>query len=393
MVEVTRESCQRWLYNGSECSLCVDSCPVEGCLRFSGSAPSADRDSCIECGVCTTACPTGALSLKGLTDGVLWQRLEAATTGKKKVFIGCHLATIPEPDSTNKAVPTLPAPGPSIIKDRAIDETAFVRLPCIAVLTESHLVALIAGGAEEIFLETSGCARCSLTTAKTIIERSVSYASILTKNLGLSMRLKLVGTETGETANVSWQEIRPGKEYTRRELLSVFDLSGLHGDFVESTGPESTDTDAPLPERRSVLLDAICRLDRDGAEVEAGSVPLRELTVGEECTFCGKCDVFCPTGALRSNYGEDTATVEFRRSRCMACAECREHCNEGAIRYKETIDLRALTEEKTTTLLTRRLQQCAECAGSYLSKDGTTQCPRCAKKSAVDERVMATLFG
>ncbi len=90
MINVIHHMCQPWLYKKSQCRLCIEACPVEDCMRFEGDSVSVDDEKCVGCGICTNACPSGALVLEELSDGELWNRLNADTEAGGILF-GCTL--------------------------------------------------------------------------------------------------------------------------------------------------------------------------------------------------------------------------------------------------------------------------------------------------------------
>ena len=144
MLNIIQDRCQPLRYSKAECRLCVDACPIDGCLSFENNSISVKRDICPGCGICTTVCPTGALTLEGLDDTELLGRLSDGLE-KKNLFIGCHLC----PGSEHLELPEI-----------IPSESDLVNVPCLAVLKESHLIALILSGVGRISLDCGRCSGC-----------------------------------------------------------------------------------------------------------------------------------------------------------------------------------------------------------------------------------------
>lgn len=412
MITFIQNRCQPWLYKKAECRLCIEVCPVEGCIRFEGTTISISTEDCIGCGICTTACPTSALVMEGLTDRELWNRLKAALPdvsltqnptlnliqGKIRnpdVVFGCTLGS---DDSKSKIC--------------NLQSAIFINLPCLAILKESHLISIVLSGVKDLYLDITHCDGCSFKHGRRTIDKTISYASSLLEAMGYKDRFQTLDPKL-QTPDISHQipdqsfrkskqnnikTITPGPEYSRRELLSFFRqkavekaIEGVVGGNRGTAGVKEVED---LPERRSLLLEAFKGIDFSSRpQIKDGRFPIHQLKIGEDCTLCHTCNLFCPTGAIKRVEGEGEVRIDFNLSLCMGCYECIELCPEGAMSRGGLIDLEAVFNGKVDTLFKKVAKACPSCVGIFFPEDGVEGCPICRKKLEQDDRAFDFLFG
>jgi len=63
----------------------------------------------------------------------------------------------------------------------------------------------------------------------------------------------------------------------------------------------------------------------------------------EKCNLCGKCELVCPTKAIKIN--NESKTVGFNHDECIVCVACEDVCPHKAINMTNKIDI-AKTERK-----------------------------------------------
>jgi len=392
MIEFIPRRCQPWLHKSAECTACLDACPVEGCLRHEGNRIVVDSDLCNGCGLCTTACPSGALVLDGLNDTELLRRLKPPQAGKSLALV-CGLG----PGGDKDYLP----PGPA--------DSLVVSVPCLGMIKESHLVYLALRDGLHIDLYCSRCDGCVLSSGKEVIGRSVSSATALLAALGRTdalfvhtepVKMQPRGRVFGKSERRVVREISPGPEYSRRELFGLLSEKAreraaerLLGRMEDAGEPEVRDV-APVPERRTVLLSALEDTDvPPEALLKDGEFPVRRIEISGTCMMCRRCESFCPTGALATVDEEGVSSVLFRAGICVDCAMCAELCPSGAISYGEYMNLGELASGKASTLATKERRVCNRCDRPYfpdIEKDG---CPTCDKRSRLDGVIKSILFG
>ncbi|MBI5469118.1 MAG: 4Fe-4S binding protein, partial [Deltaproteobacteria bacterium] len=288
MLNIIQDRCQPLRYAKAECRLCVEACPIDGCLSFENSAISVKKDLCPGCGVCTTACPTGALSLKELDDAKLLGRLKEGLE-KKDLFIGCYLG----PGAENRELPESFSSG----RDS-------VDLPCLAVLKESHLAALILSGVGKIGLDCSRCSSCAFHGAKEVIGKTAQYAENLLARAGRAGRIEVLevmegGSKSGfgffgKEKKKGVRKITNGPEYSRRELFTF--LKGRAAALASESAPgrnlerEEVFENGAAPQRRMILLEALRAANPPASgAIKDGGFPVRQIGINEKCVMCRRC--------------------------------------------------------------------------------------------------------
>lgn len=396
MIKVIHHMCQPWLYKKSRCRRCIEACPVEDCIRFEGDSVSVDDEKCIGCGICTNACPSGALVFEELSDGELWNRLNAGTEAGG-IHFGCTL----RPEDTPPAATTgTLEPG----------QATHLNLPCLAILKEAHLAALILKGVEKIYLDMTGCTTCSLGQGKKAIEASVAHARAIVDKAGCEGRIELVyepptdgarGGKGGKKKSAKAKQIVAAPEYSRRELFTFLKDKAGEKAAEKVLGPKSTENETEevdleklMPEARALLVGALNEMDpRPAARLAEGTFPVHNVGVRDTCTMCGRCDVFCPTGALESVEGKGEVALEFRMDRCVGCHDCKELCPEGAIYYHPEIELERFVEEGAEQLVKMQSLKCPKCRNTFFPELHPDGCPRCKKLNKMDNLIGRTLYG
>lgn len=385
-------------YGRAECDLCAQACPETDCISFADRRLVVDNDRCNACGVCTTVCPTGAFTVEGLSDTELLAKLQGAGAGKD-LLLTCSLG--PEGGAAWQAdVPEAGEPGYA------------VRLPCLAIAKEAHYASLILSGTESITLDCRRCHDCNISSGKETIDSTVSYARTLLSLSGRGGRLEVLrGHGAAHPARpaktsrrrASVKDIFPGREYSRREIFGFLREKAVGHAMQRVSGrTNGAGKDAPgapaaaMTERRYLLIKVLGESGlRPDSAVRDGHLPLRSMMVTEDCTVCGRCVAFCPTGALSMEAGKDAASVLFDMSLCMRCNECIEFCPSDALRYEESFTLGTLLEDEKhgAVLMKKELAGCQQCGQKYLPGTIEQGCPRCARRTRLDERVQSILFG
>ncbi len=394
MVNIFHDRCQRRRYARSDCALCVEACPVAGCVTFDGHSVVVDSSVCVGCGICTTACPTGALEIKGLPEKRLLEKLRSCSEspdGNIPDFnFDCGLG--PEGGSLE------------ILSNNSPPGTTLVRIPCLALLKESHLAALILSGVKAITLHAGRCPQCSFSEGRKIIGKTVTYARNIIEGAGISASISIdsempepVGRGFFSRKGGKTREISASPEFSRRELFTFCKERAKESAKEKILGYTERQKDVctpdEMPPRRSILLDALGRLNlQSSSNFKEGGFPAHNIRISGDCSACGRCEVFCPTGAIKRAEMDGEARIEFRQSLCMGCHKCREFCPEGALGYEDEIRLEDLVGGKAREVFKRASAECAVCGETYFPVAGGQGCPTCAKRKKMDRKLLSLLF-
>lgn len=243
--------------------------------------------------VCTAACPSGALE-----DAHDFRRIAERSASTDALILGC--ARHPRD------------PG--------------IRVPCLGMLSEEHLVYLFASCPEPIFLVTASCAECENVSA---VDRMKD------RLLRLERRTLLPFADRFRFVTVRLEPAE--RRYDRRSFFNAVKnkvVSQVAGTVASgpSSDPERARTGVDysskrIPQRSRLLAAALPRATPDQARI-IGDVLRFRMELSESCDGCFGCVAVCPTGALESA----SQAPRFNEAACTGCELCSEFCANGAIR-------------------------------------------------------------
>ena len=194
------------------------------------------------------------------------------------------------------------------------------------MLTEEHLVYLLASCPEPISLVTASCAVCENASAVERLKDRLSRLERLTL-LPFADRFRFV-------------TVRPEPEQRRFDRRSLFTavknkvVSQVAGTVASGSAsdPDGTGTGVDysskrIPQRCRLLTAALLRATPDQARIIDNVLRFR-MELSESCDGCFGCVAVCPTGALESS----SQVPRLNEAVCTGCELCSEFCTNGAIR-------------------------------------------------------------
>lgn len=337
IVHVELSRCLMVRNRNAHCTKCADACP-HNCISAENNMLDIDKTACVNCGVCSTACPTEALVPIDPPDTDLFERTNAA------------LAVLAEADDGY-----VPDQFAIVCARKAAQGRAaanrILEVPCICRVHESLLIELARVGVREILLVDGHCKTCiyrdSASFADTVVESAnalleawgESARAIRTEELPESAVATIAGesgsglsrrqffTEIGsnakvaavETANVTFavEEIASRPARNIRDILKP----GDNGCLISEITP-----------RRATITAALDHMG-EPEEVEYAETRLwGTVSIDEElCSNCGVCAVFCPSGALRKYKEGKERWQEWAACDCVGCSLCADACQANAI--------------------------------------------------------------
>ena len=284
----------------------MSACP-HGALRRESGRVIVDAVACTGCGVCVTACRSGAFSLPGagleelaVAAGVLVEYLRGAERGGG-IAIACQ---------TSSEAPMLGR------------EWLTLRVPSVQMVTAGWLLQLVAAKTRVLVVacDDSECAK---------------RAEIL-ESFVRSLLADLARPDRGAAG--------PG--------------------YKGRVGPTRLELQLREPEATTLALDGLGALEPDFVSwrVEGPGSPLGLVRVDTSaCTACGACAVACPTKALTFERDEaGSASLDFDPALCTACAACVVTCPESAVAVDAVLDGRALSSGRHS-VVTRLAARCHSC--------------------------------
>jgi ferredoxin len=288
---IIEERCLRRRLNTNECQLCMTACP-HGALTLRGRAVHLDPGLCTGCHRCRAVCPQDACT----SDFDLRQTIDNLTAEHGETIVTCS-------------------------RQPQRDEHEVV-LPCLGIISPAALLAIGARSGQTVTFRTDGCGSCINAAA------AKAFLAVLKETAGM---IKQYFATTCRA--VDEKSFQPDRASVSRRAF----LRNLKASLRPS--PECTLTDqqpASPSGRRTPEKVAFCQNGLtllDGSMKQAFQAAwLPRLSITSACTRCPRCAGICPTGALkRAGKGGKAVQLLFSAARCSRCRLCVEFCKESAI--------------------------------------------------------------
>ncbi len=338
-------SCVRVTSKFSECTKCVDICPVST-IEIVENVPAFTPSACIECGGCVGVCPTESFSLSDFSAiNFFFGALE-----KKEHKFACKK-----------------------------------ELPCLSVLSVEHLISLALGSDEQVILDVEAC-NCGGESRllNNQIETNIEEANFV---LSTFSKKQILVDSLGDEKELSEeeQEVRD-----RRSFLSLKGAVKSKMEFDEAVASDelkafeldadviSRIKDKKIPDKRKLLFSLLKREEKKEAyEVLAeGDISFTsQKFVDESCTNCQICYRICPTGALSSD--NKFSVINFDAMMCVKCHLCHDVCEPNSIQLQPGFEIKEFFEPTQRTLAKFDIQRCNECGNYFTYTGGAKECLRC----------------
>ncbi len=347
-------SCVRATSKLSECTKCVDVCPVDT-INIRDNIPSFIQSACVDCGGCVGVCPTESFSL--------------AEFSTMEFFF-------------------------SILKDKERLISCKKNLPCISILSVEHLISMALSSDEPIRLDLGHCHSCDIKEPlyeqilSNIEEANFILSSFSDKHL-LSEDLAYMPKEE-KLEEKSEEDIAS----SRRSFLSNISLKGAvkHkealDEAINADDEKIFDIDEDIiskikerrvPDKRKILFTTLKRATKpERYEIlpEDEVSFISQKFVDESCTNCQICYRICPSGALSSD--NKFSIINFDAMLCLKCRLCHDVCEPNAIQLQSGFEIKEFFEPTKRTLAKFDIKRCNECGGYFTYTGGEVVCPRCA---------------
>jgi ferredoxin len=357
--------CTRYRFRYSECRRCADACPHEA-IGLDDAGARIDTDRCRDCGLCISACHTGAWESDS------FQPIELLRQAIRK---------------TTWRVTCAPAGG-----------EADAVVPCLGALPAATLAYLARRGIEATL---SGCEHCA-----DCVHGPVGHAQLRASLDAVgALHDAVVGSDDTRWAmpvidRASRCAAHPPRSSNatapRRGLLRRLVRRAADDLTVPAEGPPPAPPPAKairagshcIPEQRDLLQIVCKRSDDNPIEMPLDdALPMMQLSLQPGCTVCEACFRVCPTGALQIEENPGDWALTFDGDRCVGCLVCLEVCQPRVLQPDPVVDLRP--GRAPARLLGMNKQRCKRCDRHFVSVDPQEQCAVCTD----DQDAFSAIFG
>lgn len=274
------------------CASCVNACPYSA-ITFSGNSVQVSQTKCVECGLCTIACPEYYIQVPTFLEQV------------QQIMISSLADSLHDKDAT---VLFTCRYGFRMLEGNVRDHKGRdfvpIEIPCIASI--SHL-ALMKARQKGLKIKLV----CPEKSCKAR-EGAEQYAQITS---GMFSDVKEVAVTDGldldnlDTTPPSFISQNTDSQGSKREILSRF-LGA------------NTENRPPLKHNRLSFFNAV--VDQS------------------KCNMCGSCAKTCVPEALKIVNRSGKDTLQFEHSKCIACMGCERVCQPNAIKIVRELDFRSI---------------------------------------------------
>ncbi|MHC3437716.1 hydrogenase iron-sulfur subunit [Natrialbaceae archaeon A-gly3] len=353
------------------CTQCSDACPHDAVFRPAADDVTFDEAACLNCGACTSSCPTGAVTLEDRSNERIAREVEALVDtepedgilGRSNQAIETQVVAFVCSEQAERALLKFGRMAARGEEDLEYPPILPVRVNCTDTVGEAHVLHALAAGADGVAIV--GCGGECLHSGPDPKAQLVSRLNQATADLGLGKRVDFFAPDPEE----------PGEFVEALSSFAVLELedtpipAGEHEASGHSLGQGNR-----LPEygNRVWSLESIRQIleytDPD-REVIRGLEGFGIMGVDEACAFTPTCTQLCPTGAIQQS--DEDGELNFSHERCVNCGLCEDGCAESAITMETGLDLSLLPEyndgDAWTTVYEAEMFACRGCGDEFAS--------------------------
>ncbi|WP_457668944.1 4Fe-4S binding protein [Thiolapillus sp.] len=287
--DIDPDYCVYAVYDQASCQACVDVCPSKAWI-LSDESLGLDTNACNGCGLCVSACPTGALH-------IAFPWVVRHFGGKPLTLFACEQAGIPGCNDL---------------------------MPCVHALGIRQLMVMHTAGITDLLIAQGDCSSCGM-----ICESSLLLPEKIERLNELLVKRHLAPIKLLNYSTAVWRKI-----YSQEEIISRGTLLKRRT-FLSGASSRNL-------QQQMVVLDPLnrseCRTIPPGALLpepasQTGDFwPWTPQLDPVHCNGCDACIQLCPTDALQLHNKDGEAAYRIEEKYCTGCNICADICNEDAIR-------------------------------------------------------------
>lgn len=354
-VSVKPQFCCKVISSHSSCTRCMEICPMQAI--YIDKKGIELKSNCLECGLCASVCPTGALAIQEPTEEALYRKIIQLGDLYETVIITCNRNT--------KKLPQV------------------LSIPCLGGLSLKFLFVInLLPYPINIIWEQEKCLQCEAAKGIKQYVKRLGKIEKLNSNLGIDSN-SIKNVKKIPELNLQSSKKEMDVDVERRKLLySVFDsLRNLPKESVDAFMGRSNNEDKSRSKKvkttsnHSRFIQKIIESERSAVldtNIDIISFPRLVNT----CFFCKACTILCPMGALA--FDEDGSMILYR-DKCVGCGLCADICYHRSLKMT-TASSRDLKKGNLIRLADMIKQKCKTCDGDIIASEKVEECPACSKK-------------
>lgn len=346
----------------SQCNNCMDVCPVNG-INVDVSGIELN-DKCIDCGLCTSVCPTGSLYIQEPTELSLYNYIKEKCKKNNKVILTCRQ------------------------NDNFSSYEAF-KVPCLGSLSLEFILGIDLMDSEiDIVFSNEKCGKCMCTRGIDMFLEKIKIAEKIEKDLDLkggSIKTMEKHSRIKKNKDIHLDEEFNGE---RREFLSLItkpvkEIPYIAVSYILGTNMGENKSNANYANsaicRYPIFADVFNNIEDKKLANSAIEEYLKPSLVGE-CNFCRACSNLCPMGAIKYiEKGEELKLVLLENS-CSGCGLCSKVCFRNSLEL-EPKNIEDLSCKKAKILTTGIKKECLVCEKTIKSNKNINVCASCTNKA------------
>ncbi len=269
-----------------------------------------DLMSCPGCGLCSSLCPSDALSFQIFPRSALLKMIEVMSEYRKRktLLYACKNAI------------------GRVYGEERTDTFFPVILPCINSLSEVEVLYPLVRGFSGVYILPCECPHEDFEGAKKAVEIARAF-----------------------------------------EIESIVIERDFYPEIVRKlnrSSPVSDDFQLNSLEKRKQLAEIISEIKKHNEPVteKLNLSDFGSLSISDSCTLCKTCSSVCPTNAIERNNGR----LEFIHGLCINCNLCRIFCPEGSIKIESGLYLMEADIKKV--LKEEKMIKCPRCKKEHISE-------------------------
>jgi len=290
------------------CASCVNACPYSA-ITFNDNNVQVSPSKCVECGLCTIACPEYYIQVPTFLEQVQQVMVDSLADSLQgsdaTVLFTCRYGFRMLEGN---------------VKDHNGKDFIPIEIPCVASF--SHLALMRA------------------------------------RQKGL--KIKLVCPEKSCKAREGAEEYAKITSGMFPDLKEVAITDGLDLDNLDTSSPQRSSQIVDFQGGKREVLSRFLGADAENrSPLKHGRLSFFKAIVDQDkCNMCGECAKICIPEALKVVNVNGRDTLQFEHSKCIACMGCERVCPTNAIKIVRELDFRSVGQ---TVKLMEDMSKCSMC--------------------------------